>query len=326
MYRAIMDNKILLSLCIPTYNRSETLINMLDRVIHDPDFDEEVEIVISDNCSTDDTEVQIRKLASEFTNIRYFRNSENVKDKNFYLALERGRGRYLKLLNDYVFFKNGGLKIMKDYIRKYDNQDVNLFFYSNLRYPYRKSKEVEIENVDAFIRIINNKITWITNFGIWKERFKELRYDNELWKTQLAQMEWTLNEASLRKSIVVNYRHYETISVPDKKMSYVFFVPHVVNYYEIYKSYVERGLISEKTIEYDKYRALSHYVGSRIIQYVYLEKEASFDLITARKILDEYFGNIAYYRYLKIKGRFLGVLQRSGLLPMLKSLRKKVFK
>lgn len=38
MYRTIMDNKILLSLCIPTYNRSETLVHMLDRVIHDPAY------------------------------------------------------------------------------------------------------------------------------------------------------------------------------------------------------------------------------------------------------------------------------------------------
>ena len=54
------NNTILLSLCIPTYNRVETLTVMLERVVHDPDFDEEVEIVISDNCSTDDTEAQMR--------------------------------------------------------------------------------------------------------------------------------------------------------------------------------------------------------------------------------------------------------------------------
>ena len=94
------NNTILLSLCIPTYNRVETLTVMLERVVHDPDFDEEVEIVISDNCSTDDTEAQMRRMASEYPNIKYYRNSENVQDRNFYLALSRGKGRYLKLLND----------------------------------------------------------------------------------------------------------------------------------------------------------------------------------------------------------------------------------
>lgn len=320
------NNTILLSLCIPTYNRVGTLTVMLERVVHDPDFNEEVEIVISDNCSTDDTEAQIRRMASEYPNIKYYRNSENVQDRNFYLALSRGRGRYLKLLNDYILFKVGGLGIMKDYIRKCESEDVNLFFYSNLRKPYRRSKEVQIENVDSFVRIINNKITWITNFGVWKKNFEELRYDDELWKTQLAQMDWTLHEVSLRKSLVVNYHCYETSVVPNKKMSYAFFIPHVVNYYGIYKIYMERGLISEKTIEYDKYRVLSHFVGSRIIQYLYLEKEVSFDMSTARNVLNEYFGNVPYYKYLKIKGRFLEVLQRSGLLPTLKSFRRSVFK
>ena len=61
---------ILLSLCIPTYNRVETLMVMLDHVICDPDFDEEVEIVISDNCSTDDTEMEVRKITSKHHNIR----------------------------------------------------------------------------------------------------------------------------------------------------------------------------------------------------------------------------------------------------------------
>ena len=241
------NNTILLSLCIPTYNRVGTLTVMLERVVHDPDFNEEVEIVISDNCSTDDTEAQIRRMASEYPNIKYYRNSENVQDRNFYLALSRGRGRYLKLLNDYILFKVGGLGIMKDYIRKCESEDVNLFFYSNLRKPYRRSKEVQIENVDSFVRIINNKITWITNFGVWKKNFEELRYDDELWKTQLAQMDWTLHEVSLRKSLVVNYHCYETLVVPNKKMSYAFFIPHVVNYYGIYKIYMERGLISKET-------------------------------------------------------------------------------
>lgn len=319
------NEDILLSICMPTYNRIDTLMVVLQKLVVDPDFDEEVEIVISDNCSTDDTEVRIRKMASEYPNIKYYRNSENVKDRNFYLALSRGQGRYLKLLNDYVLFKTGGLRIMKDYIRKYEGRDLNLLFYSNLRRPCHASQEVQVDDVDSFVRIINNKITWITNFGVWKKNFEELRDDDLLWSTQLAQMDWTLHEVSLRKTVVVNYHCYQTLVVPNKKMSYAFFIPHVVNYYGIYKGYMEQGLISEKTIKYDKYRILSHFVGSRIIQYLYLEKEVPFDMETAQRVLNEYFGNIPYYKYLKIKGCFLKVIHRTGILPALKTIRKRVF-
>lgn len=313
---------ILLSLCIPTYNRVETLMVMLDHVICDPDFDEEVEIVISDNCSTDNTEMEVRKITSKHHNVKYYRNSENLKDQNFYLALSRGEGAYLKLLNDYITFRIGALKMMKDYVRRYLNSDINLFFYSNLRSPYRSFKEVQFENVDSFAHDINNKITWIANFGVWKRNFRKLGNSDKLWRTQLAQMDWTLHEVSLRKTIVVNYHGYRALTVPNKKMSYAFFVPHVINYYDIYKTYMDRGLISQGTVDYDKYRVLSHFVGSRIIQYLYLEKEVSFDLVTVKKILDEYFGNIPYYRYLKLKGCFLKTMQKLGVLTAVKFIRR----
>ena len=50
---------ILLSLCIPTYNRVETLMVMLDHVICDPDFDEEVEYTIVGSTEVDLAENKI---------------------------------------------------------------------------------------------------------------------------------------------------------------------------------------------------------------------------------------------------------------------------
>ena len=54
---SIMDKQPLLSVCIPTYNRStflqEALMNLLD---NQKTCEFCVEILISDNCSTDETE------------------------------------------------------------------------------------------------------------------------------------------------------------------------------------------------------------------------------------------------------------------------------
>jgi abequosyltransferase len=46
----------LLSICIPTYNRSQYLKQALETYVSNAAFDDEVEIVISDNASTDNTE------------------------------------------------------------------------------------------------------------------------------------------------------------------------------------------------------------------------------------------------------------------------------
>ena len=53
----------ILSICIPTYNRAESLRTSLQQYVSCKGFDESIEIVISDNASTDDT----RKVALEYT-------------------------------------------------------------------------------------------------------------------------------------------------------------------------------------------------------------------------------------------------------------------
>ena len=51
----------LLSICIPTYNRSEQLRRALESLVGQEGFSE-VEVVISDNCSTDGTEEGTMRL------------------------------------------------------------------------------------------------------------------------------------------------------------------------------------------------------------------------------------------------------------------------
>lgn len=53
-----MSEKPLLSICIPTYNRAEYLAKSLDTLVCLPEFNSsEVEVVISDNASTDNTQI-----------------------------------------------------------------------------------------------------------------------------------------------------------------------------------------------------------------------------------------------------------------------------
>ena len=82
-----MENRLLVSICIPTYNRSTYLRQSLERYIVEKEFiDGKVEIVISDNASTDDTKMVVEEYVKKYKNIRYYRNKENIRDKNFPLA------------------------------------------------------------------------------------------------------------------------------------------------------------------------------------------------------------------------------------------------
>jgi len=63
---------IKLSICIPTYNRAAFLGEALDSVIRQAT--DEVEIVVSDNASTDNTEALVREYQARFPRIRYHKN------------------------------------------------------------------------------------------------------------------------------------------------------------------------------------------------------------------------------------------------------------
>ena len=82
----------LLTIAIPTYNRSEylkrSLENIITQILEVDNFGESIELVVSDNCSTDNTAEVIKNLSSKYSFIKYNKNDENFgSDKNFLKCL-----------------------------------------------------------------------------------------------------------------------------------------------------------------------------------------------------------------------------------------------
>ncbi len=106
-------SELLLSICIPTYNRSAFLKEAIDSVLGQAAGlpAGAVEIVVCDNASTDATAAAVAGLAKDSPlPVRYFRNEENVGfDRNCLLAVERAAGRYCWLLGDDDLLAGGAL-------------------------------------------------------------------------------------------------------------------------------------------------------------------------------------------------------------------------
>jgi glycosyltransferase involved in cell wall biosynthesis len=101
-----------LSLCIPTFNRVDCLRDLLPRVHAElaaagrEGFD--VELVISDNASTDGTEAYVASVG--IPGLRYGRNPTNVgADRNCLICIGCARGRYVWLFGDDELMQPGGL-------------------------------------------------------------------------------------------------------------------------------------------------------------------------------------------------------------------------
>ena len=85
------------SICIPTFNGAGYIREVIDSVLQQEYQD--FEIVIVDNCSTDQTAAVVKEFSSRYENIRFFRNEENIGlAGNLNRCLEYARGEYIKYL------------------------------------------------------------------------------------------------------------------------------------------------------------------------------------------------------------------------------------
>jgi abequosyltransferase len=88
-----------LSLCIPTYNRGPFIGELLDSVLAQTGHGCELEVVISDNASTDQTAEVIAAYRDRLPGLVYHRADENMgADRNFLKVVELASGDYCWLM------------------------------------------------------------------------------------------------------------------------------------------------------------------------------------------------------------------------------------
>lgn len=180
----MVKKMMLLSICIPTYNRSKLLGELLDfllRILNKRDKNNCIEIVISDNASNDDTEKVVEKYKRFYANLFYYKNKTNVLDKNYYLATQRASGKYVWILSDDDRITENAIdKILKVIERNYNlivcNHSLWSFDFSTLirkRYlPF--DIDMEIKNHNNLMEKIGLKLGFISSVIFKKELFFKL--------------------------------------------------------------------------------------------------------------------------------------------------------
>ena len=99
----------LVSIAVPTYNRAnsflkESLASAINQTYQN------IEIIVSDNCSTDNTELVVKSFNDR--RIRYFRQKENIGPiNNANYCLDQAKGVYFTLLHDDNLIENDFIEI-----------------------------------------------------------------------------------------------------------------------------------------------------------------------------------------------------------------------
>lgn len=192
----------ILSICIPTYNRAGYLRDTLESILSQDGIDE-IEIVISDNCSVDTT----REVAEAFVRrypgtVTYSRNEKNILDANFAKALLLGTGQFLKLHNDTAVLCDGAIRKMVAAVKRARERNALPFFMNG---NGGGAPECFAEDLSAFISATKYWNTWIAAFGIWREMTDEaVRIMREKSPTQLSQSWALLSLIRKGTSVLIN--------------------------------------------------------------------------------------------------------------------------
>ena len=135
----------LVSVIIPVYNQGKYIAKAIKSALNQ-DYDN-IEIVIGDDCSDDNTE-EIIKSFLHFPEIKYFRNNERIgRVKNYHkLLYEKARGEWIVNLDgDDFYTDNTFIKSSVELIQSYKNENI-VFLQAGQYLSFENGKEEIIKN------------------------------------------------------------------------------------------------------------------------------------------------------------------------------------
>lgn len=122
-----------LSVCIPTYNRRECLNELLDSITSQSDISSPIEICISDDASTDDTQEFISNYQKKYPYIVYHRFPSNLGlDSNILSSVSLAHGDYCWLMGNDDILEQGAVNHILNLIK--EHRDVSIFNLNGYQY------------------------------------------------------------------------------------------------------------------------------------------------------------------------------------------------
>ncbi len=158
-----------LTIAVPTYNRGKSLQSTLLKFISEIELQAitEIEILVSDNCSTDDTAEICTRIAAEHPTIcvTYTKNETNIGfDRNVDALFRRAKGLYVWTFSDDDELGDGALASVIDLLRQ---REVRFAFVNY---------EVSVAGAPMQSRYGAGESRWLNAVDL----LKEIRFSNSL--------------------------------------------------------------------------------------------------------------------------------------------------
>lgn len=289
-----MENKQpLLSLCIPIYNRLEYLKRMLERFLEDKIlFEETIDLLISDNCSTDDLESCVNEFKSKGLKITYNRNQKNLgSDRNFLYCFNHAKGKYCWLLGSDDIPVKGFLNSLVTVLQEKEYGLVHLNHHSDglsQLFEYSDNQKM-VENIAHWITFMSSNIINTKNIAFINS--------NQYMDTYLIQVPYYLYSClNSPVNAIYKYSCFEKNDDSANNGSYNLFQVFVQNLFDVYERFYQQKMLSRKVIENIKRNEYEHFLFPFIKDLLVLKKKSNFDKKHAWHILFRCYG-LKWYFY-----------------------------
>jgi abequosyltransferase len=255
----------LLTIAIPTYNRSGYLRQNLEQLALQlkaipPGT---VEVLVSDNCSSDDTGAVVKSLSCEIMPIRYICNSTNLGwAKNFAQSFDIAQGKYILMSGDDDLLVDGALQILLDKIstREYGVVCMRPYGYDEdfrTEKPELSYSEKRFTDSADFLIAIHRWFTLTSALVINKSLLRGV-CSKEFVDTDLATFHLVLR-ASLAATENLFINSYLLASKRQNSFSYEFVNVFVDQFWRIMEAQTKHGLKPQTIRAIETRRLFSYY-------------------------------------------------------------------
>jgi len=282
-------NKLLLSICIPTYNREEKVIALLEKLKKETfDYRDIVEIVVAENPSTTPNNDILKNYMDRNKIFKFYCHSENIGfSRNYYFLLNSAQSKFVWILGDDEYIVDGGIKSILEMLQ--NNKNYNHFLLKREGYIKDYENRVPIQTDYSDIYGLNTNIKDIL-----------LKYNKESCDSFLLSdlMFISLNIfklSTVKKHYVSRYKEVISSGSPDMFYSDGLFLSLCMLSDGLY-IHDTTSILSNKTPGPMAWDSIKHWVTVFLIPQLIIDSNnTSFDTNFKRKLLKTYYSRSLYF-------------------------------
>lgn len=280
-----MESNLLLSLCIPTNGAAQWVIPTLESIYNQHCDTNLFEVIITDNGDDNILAEALKKY--QYPNLYYYKTNA----KGFYnliLAMEYGKGIFIKMLNHRSILRPNSIQEILNLITENQNEQPLIYFSDG---NLGKQSCIKCNNFESFVSSLSYWSSWSAGISIWQKDMpilKQLEYNKMFPNTSL------IFEVRKQSQYLIWNKKYQDLQDDTRKGGYNIFKTFAVDYLDILTELRIKGRIKIST--FNKIREdLYPFLRGFYYQTVVCKTQYTFQTENVKEYICLYYGPTKYY-------------------------------